>query len=446
MSTIAAISTPSGTGALSLIRISGTHTKEVVLAACAELKALPPARRATLVRICAANGEALDSGLLTFFPAPHSFTGEDLAELSCHGGRLVTQHVLERLFACGARPAEPGEFSRRAFENGKMDLTRAEAIMDIISAGSDLALRAAQHQLAGGIETPVQTSIDTLLSTCALLEAHIDFPEDDIPPQSIDSVLADIRNVQNTLTLLLSTATRGRLLREGIRVAIIGAPNAGKSCLLNRLLGYERAIVSEIPGTTRDTVEENILFDGLNLRLIDTAGLRESDDRVERVGMQRTMEALRNADLILEVRDASAPYLPLPQDMVSADGAARLTLLNKSDLPPHSSHAGEQGIRISCLTGAGFEELKQAIVAAFPDSVFDVQSSAVAINARHRLALLHAQEALNRAESSLSQDPPMAELVAADLRDSLDALGSITGRVDTEDILTRVFSTFCIGK
>lgn len=406
---------------------------------------MPPARRVTLVQVCDADGAALDSCLLTFFPAPRSFTGEDVAELSCHGGQLVTQRVLERLFACGARPSEPGEFSRRAFENGKMDLTRAEAIMDIISAGSDLALRAAQHQLAGGIERPVQSAIDTLVSTCALLEAHIDFPEEDIPEQNIQSLLADIFRVKRDVGQLLSTATRGRLLREGIRVAIIGAPNAGKSCLLNRLLGYERAIVSAIPGTTRDTIEETIIFGGLSLRFIDTAGLRESDDSVERVGMQRTMEALNHADLILEVRDASSPHLPLPQDTAPADGTARLVLLNKSDLPMHPSHAADQGIRISCLTGDGFETLRQAIIGAFSDSVLGVQSSAVAVNARHRFALQQALDALERAESSLSQNSA-AELVAIDLREALEALGSITGRVDTEDILTRVFSTFCIGK
>ena len=406
---------------------------------------MPPARRVTLVQVCDADGAVLDSCLLTFFPAPRSFTGEDVAELSCHGGQLVTQRVLERLFACGARPSEPGEFSRRAFENGKMDLTRAEAIMDIISAGSDLALRAAQHQLAGGIERPVQSAIDTLVSTCALLEAHIDFPEEDIPEQNIQSLLADIFRVKRDVGQLLSTATRGRLLREGIRVAIIGAPNAGKSCLLNRLLGYERAIVSAIPGTTRDTIEETIIFGGFSLRFIDTAGLRESDDSVERVGMQRTMEALNHADLILEVRDASSPHFPLPQDTAPADGTARLVLLNKSDLPMHPSHASDQGIRISCLTGDGFETLRQAIIGALSDSVLGVQSSAVAVNARHRFALQQALDALERAESSLSQNSA-AELVAIDLREALEALGSITGRVDTEDILTRVFSTFCIGK
>ena len=446
MDTIAAIATPSGTGALSLIRVSGDRTRQVILAACSGLKELPPDRRVTLVNICGgADDEVLDSGLLTFFPAPHSFTGEDVAELSCHGGRLVTQRVLERLFACGARPAEPGEVSRRAFENGKMDLTRAEAIMDIISAKSDLALRAAQHQLAGGIENPVQEAIDVLLSTCALLEAHIDFPDEDIPAQGIDSMLADVHSVRNSLEQLLSTATLGRLLREGIRVAIIGAPNAGKSSLLNRLLGYERAIVSEVPGTTRDTVEETVLFGGFSLRLIDTAGIRESDDSVERVGIQRAIETLSNADLILEVRDASSPHLFLPEGAAPANGTPRLILLNKSDLPMHPSHAADQGICISCLTGAGLEELRRAIAEAFPDSVSDVQSFAVAINARHRFALQQALDALDRVEDSFSQGAA-AELVAIDLREALDALGSITGRVDTEDILTRVFSTFCIGK
>lgn len=438
--TIAAIATAPGTGAIAVIRVSGPQAQQVVQG-CTNGRRLQ-ARLATLVRVRDTRGGAIDECVATYFAAPASFTGEDTVELSCHGGMLVTRRVLERLLACGARPAEPGEFSRRAFENGKLDLTQAEAVMDIISAGSDLALRAAQNQLQGAIGNQVAAAADILINVAAHVEAYIDFPEEDIAPDTTDTLLRQLDEVETILRRLLATADEGRLLREGVRTAIIGAPNVGKSSLLNMLLGYERAIVSSVAGTTRDTIEESVALGGLRLRLIDTAGLHESADAIERAGMERSRRAGAEADLILEVADATAPRpaLELPQT-----GAHHLLLLNKCDLPLHPDWAAEQAaIRISCRAGTGREALEQAVEKLFLSESGE-RDSLAAINTRHRHALQRALEYLTAARAALcAGESP--EFVDVDLRAALDSLGSITGRIDTEDILTRVFSTFCLGK
>lgn len=436
--TIAAIATPVGVGALAIVRMSGPAAQDV-LRACTG-RSLQP-RRATLVRVRDAAGRVVDECVATYFAAPASFTGEDVIELSCHGGALVTQLVLERLLACGACPAEPGEFSRRAFENGRLDLTQAEAVMDIIQAGSELALRAAQHQLQGAICAPVNAAVDSLLDVAAHVEAYIDFPEEDISPQTQQQLVDTLNAVCARLQKLLSTAERGRFLREGVRTAIVGAPNAGKSSLLNRLAGYDRAIVSATAGTTRDTVEECISLGGLRLRLIDTAGLRDTADALEQSGIERTMRAWQAADLVLEVVDASCPPAPLPEAPTTAP---RLLLLNKSDLPEAPAWQAVEGLRISCATGRGLAELEQAITALFLSRNGE-QDSMAAINTRHRFALQQAVDSLQNARDAL-QAGAEPELVSVDLRAALDSLGSITGRVDTEDILTRIFSTFCLGK
>ncbi len=438
--TIAAIATAPGTGAIAVIRVSGPQAAQVVQE-CTGGRVLQP-RLATFVRVRDARECVIDECVATFFAGPASFTGEDTVELSCHGGMLVTRRVLERVLACGARPAEPGEFSRRAFENGKMDLTQAEAVMDVISAGSDLALRAAQNQLQGAIGSKVGAAVDILINVAAHVEAYIDFPEEDIAPDTTDALLAQLDEVGGILRRLLDTADEGRLLREGVRTAIVGAPNVGKSSLLNMLLGYERAIVSSAAGTTRDTIEESVALGGLCLRLIDTAGLHESADAIECAGMERSRRAGAEADLLLEVADVSAPRqeLPMPET-----GAHRLLLLNKCDLPEHPDWAGETGaIRLSCATGTGRETLAAAVEALFLRESGE-RDSLAAINTRHRHALKQALEALAAARAALvvGESP---EFVDVDLRAALDSLGSITGRIDTEDILTRVFATFCLGK
>lgn len=438
--TIAAIATPAGVGALAIVRMSGPGAVETLRACTGRVL---EARRATLVRVKDEQGGVVDECVATWFAAPASFTGEDVVELSCHGGLLVTQLVLERLLACGASPAEPGEFSRRAFENGRLDLTQAEAVMDIIEAGSEAALRAAQHQLQGAICRPVEACVEAVLQAAAHVEAYIDFPEEDISPQTQQELAAQLADVQQKLERLLSTADRGRYLREGVRTAIIGAPNAGKSSLLNRLVGYERAIVSAMAGTTRDTVEEVVMLGGLCLRLTDTAGLRETADELERSGIERTMRAWQGADLTLVVADGSCAPADLPE---APHTVPQLYLLNKCDLPEHPAWSSRRDVlRISCATGEGFADLEKALAGLFPECAETATASLAAVNTRHRHALQEALEALHSAQTGLAEHGA-PELVAVDLRAVLDALGRITGRVDTEDILTRVFSTFCLGK
>lgn len=438
--TIAALATAPGTGAIAIIRISGPGARQVTAACSGRTRPLRP-RHATLLRVRDAQGLVLDEVVATYFQAPASFTGEDVVELSCHGGILVTRRLLERVLACGARPAEPGEFTRRAFENGKLDLTQAEAVMDVISAGSDLALRAAQNQLQGAIHDRVQQALDLLVDVTAHTTAYIDFPEEEIAPDTVEQMLSKISSADTILRRLLATADEGRVLREGVRTAIVGAPNVGKSSLLNSLLGFERAIVSNTAGTTRDTIEETVTLGGLCLRLIDTAGLHESDDAIECAGMKRSMAAGASADLVIEVADATQPPVDLPPGVI---GARHLLLLNKCDLPLHPDQATRAGIRYSCRTGEGRDELEAAITALFLHEPGDLDSYA-AINARHRYALLQAREALQRAADAF-RAAASPEYTAVDLYEAIDALGSISGRVDTEDILTRVFSTFCLGK
>ncbi len=441
--TIAALATPPGVGALAIIRLSGPQATAVLQACTGRRSPLEP-RRATLVRVRSASGLVLDEAVATWFAAPASFTGEDVVELCCHGGLLVVRRVLERVLACGARPAEPGEFSRRAFENGRLDLTQAEAVMDVISAGSDLALRAAHNQLHGVLSRRVEAAADRLISVAAHVEAYIDFPEEDIAPDTTAELLADLEGVECELRSLLATADEGRLLREGVRTAIIGAPNVGKSSLLNCLLGYERAIVSPTAGTTRDTVEASVTLGALRLHLIDTAGLHESADAIECAGMERSRRAEAEADLVLLVADASLPPA-IPERGTAPSATPQLLLLNKSDLPEHPGWvAYPQALRLSCLSGKGLAELAAAIESLFLHTPEETDSF-TAINTRHRYALGGALEALALAQASLrAGESP--ELTDVPLRDALDALGSITGRIDTEDILTRVFSTFCLGK
>lgn len=443
-STIASLASPVGQGALSVIRMSGGDSL-AVLRRCARLPEQVEARRVMLTDIRDEQGDSIDQVLAVWFRGPASYTGEDLVEISCHGGMLVTRRVLERLYSCGAIPAEPGEFTRRAFMNGKMDLTQAEAVMDVISAGSDLALKAAREQLDGAIGHAATAMMDKLIHVTAHVEAYIDFPDEDISPDTVDSLTGSLKEIREGMERLLRTADQGRLFREGVRTAIVGEPNVGKSSLLNALLGYERAIVSDVPGTTRDTVEESIQVGGLALRLIDTAGVRESTDAIERAGIERTGRAVSGADLILEVVDSSRPASTA--DIVQGgEGIPRILVLNKCDLPEDPAWSGVPGVRFSCTTGMGRDDLEQALWQAFADRLPSSEGVGLAsINARHQSALKRSAEALARAESSLlAGDSP--EFTAVELRDALNSLGELTGRVDTEDILGAIFSSFCIGK
>ncbi len=442
--TVAAVATPPGMGAVSLVRISGPDAIRIADLATDGRVSSQASRLARHCRVRDSSGETIDDGLLTVFPGPHSYTGEDTVEFTGHGGILVTREVLGRFLACGALPAGPGEFTRRAFLNGKLDLTQAEGVMDLISAQTRLSLRAARSQLEGTLGRRTTEARDSLLDTLAHLEAWIDFPEEDIDPQTGFLLRSRVQAVLATVDSLLATADQGRVLREGVRTVIFGEPNVGKSSLLNRLLGFERAIVSDIAGTTRDTIEETINLHGIPLRLVDTAGVREAGDLIEAEGIQRTVRQIEAADLLLEIADANSPR---PAAAVfPANSAKHLLVLNKSDLGEHPSWAGADAVRLSCNTGAGFDTLSATIRDSLHFGDVDWGEHAVAINARHQASLALARNALSAALELLDDSARDPELAAIDLREALDALGEIPGRVDTEDLLGVIFSSFCIGK
>lgn len=449
--TVAAIATPPGQGAVAIVRVTGPD-------------ALAVGERIFRKRGCGGPGDGglvgqlvprvqhfgqiwdggvlVDEVLLTVFRGPASFTGEDVVEIGCHGGGLVTRRVLEAVLRAGAGAAGPGEFTRRAYLNGKLDLTQAEAIMDVVLAQSDLALRAAARQLGGSLGERVRGLQSQLLDLLAHLEAYIDFPEEDIAPETGSQMQARIALVRGDLEKLLATARHGRVLRTGVRTVLSGAPNAGKSSLLNRLLGYERAIVSPVPGTTRDTLEEVVMLRGWSLRLVDTAGLREGGDALEQMGMARTLLQLEEADLILQVSDGQER----PEQPATAPDPRVLRVLNKVDLGVHADWGKTEAVRISCLTGEGMEALELAIAAKLQTGLGPVDSSdEVAINARHQDCVRRSLAFLQAAEEALAGGIP-PEFIAEELRASLGALGEVVGRTDNEDLLGRIFSSFCIGK
>ena len=442
--TIAAIASPPGMGAVSLLRISGPAAIQIAdKATGGKASGLLP-RTVRYCHIRDADGEVLDDGLLTVFHGPHSYTGEDSVEFTGHGGILVTREVLGRVLECGALAAGPGEFTQRAFLNGKLDLTQAEGVMDLISAQTRLSLRAARSQLEGTLGKRTAAARDQLLETLAHLEAWIDFPEEDIDPETGVLLRGRVSSVLGVVNSLLATADQGRVLREGVRTVIFGEPNVGKSSLLNRLLGFERAIVSDIAGTTRDTIEEVVNLHGIPLRLVDTAGVREASDRIEAEGIQRTVRQIESADLLLEIADGSQPH---PAEAIfPATAAKHLRVLNKTDLGEHPSWNGVEAVRISCTSGEGFDELSNAIRDALHFSEADWGDHAVAINARHQASLQLAGNALSAALELLEDSSNDTELAAIDIREALDALGEIPGKVDTEDLLGVIFSSFCIGK
>lgn len=444
--TVAAIASAPGVGAVSLIRVSGPEAVAISAKACRCKGGLESAdeRYATLAKVLSDDGLVIDEVLATVFRNPKSFTGEDVVELACHGGVLVTRRVLERLLECGAQSADPGEFSRRAFENGKLDLTQAEAIMDLISAQTDLAMRAAHEQMQGKLGDQSEALREQLIGVVAHVEAFIDFPDEDIDPDTGAAMLARIDEVSAGIDAMLATAEQGRILREGVRTVICGEPNVGKSSLLNGLLGYERAIVSDVEGTTRDTVEEVVNIQGIPLRLIDTAGVRESSDQIEQQGIIRSEKQIELADFILEVVDGSKPTERLLTSE-QIKGRSHLLVINKNDLGVHAIWKDSEGVKVSCDSESGLEILGNAIAEKLMLSESAWGGHAVAINARHQECLKRGKKALLAARESLEAGVG-AEFSALDLRDSLDAIGEVAGRVDTEEIFDAIFGAFCIGK
>ena len=445
--TIAALATPAGTAALAILRITGSDTKAVVAAVAG---VVPPARQARHLDYRGKDGALLDDVLLTFFEGPHSYTGEDAAEISCHGNPFIAQKILEDLLSRGCRPAGPGEFTQRAFFNGRIDLSQAEAVMDVIHARSERALAAAHQQLRGGLGRKMNPLVDDLLAVLARIEAYIDFPDEDLPAEDTTLVLDQISHIALSINELLATSHYGSILRDGIRTVILGAPNAGKSSLLNRLVGSDRALVSAEPGTTRDFIEERLLVGPHLVRLVDTAGLNPSPAPLEKLGIDKTLERAAEADLFLLVVDASLPSPPvlMPELRSKFRPESALVVLNKSDLVGERTRRPAlpdiSQVWVSALTGVGIEELRSAIV-GMADAFARDPTDLVTINGRHAHALGQARELLSAAEAKLTREEPV-ELVASDLRGVLEALGQITGRIDGERMLDQLFATFCIGK
>jgi tRNA modification GTPase len=445
--TIAALATPVGTSAIAVVRASGPACAEISRAIFGQ--PLHP-RAATHHDYRDLAGKILDDVLVTFFATPNSYTGEDTLEISCHGNPFIAQKILEDLFARGCRAAEAGEFTRRAFLSGRIDLSQAEAVMDLIHARSERALAAANQQLRGSLGRHLTQLTDALLCTLARIEAYIDFPDEDLPAEDRGIVRDALNQLVGGTKRLLATQHYGDLLRDGVKTVIVGEPNAGKSSLLNRLVGRERALVSPEPGTTRDFIEERVVIGPHCIRLIDTAGLNPAPAPLERLGIAKTLERAAEADLFLLVLDATRPHPAFPpelRDRLSATKA--IVVLNKSDLGVRPEAAreltGQEVVEVSALTGAGLEALTDAIVRHAERFALTQGDEIIAINARHAEALSRAQSCLAEALAKVVTNGPI-ELLASDLRGALDAYGEIGGKIDNERMLDRLFSTFCIGK
>lgn len=448
MSTIVALSTPRGRGALAVIRLSG----EKAIAIAKQLGSLDEVepRRATLTQFRRPNGnEILDQVLLTCFTAPHSLTGEDVVEISCHGSPAVVRSIIDATLELGAVLAGPGEFTLRALSNGKINLAQAEAIRDLIAAQTDAAVRQASRQLNGELSNALGPFKEKLVEAIVLLESAVEFVEEDIPSLRVNEIDNDLAAVSAGVKKLSESYSAGRLLQEGIRVTITGRPNVGKSSLFNSLVERERAIVTDIPGTTRDTLSEAIDLEGIPVILTDTAGLRETTDGIETLGMERTRRAMGDSDLVLVVLDGSAELGPSDRDLISqTSNTRRLLVMNKSDLPTFgaSSCCAEdlQAINVSARTGAGLATLRNAILANLNSNGIE-DGSLLITNARHFDLLCSTQRELEAARVAL-REQHSEELVLVPLHNALRLLGQITGETTTEDILSEIFATFCIGK
>jgi tRNA modification GTPase len=431
--TIAAIATPQGIGGIGIVRVSGPAAAEVARRLIGEL---PEARRATLARARDASGTILDEGIALFFPSPGSYTGEPVFEFQGHGGRVVLQMVLSACVDAGARVAEPGEFTRRAFLNGRLDLAQAEAVADLIEAASREAANSALRSLRGEFSTAVDSLVARTIELRALTEAMLDFPEEEIDAFHRKDAAQRLSELRGALDDVLAKSSQGSLLRSGIHVAIVGRPNVGKSSLLNRLAGEERAIVTPIAGTTRDALRESILIEGVPLVIVDTAGLRGASDVVERMGIERTYQEMARSDLVVAVYEAGQTVEPLEQLPATT---ACLQVLNKLDLVPDFV-APPGAIAVSAKTGAGIRELRVALLKAAGwggagESVFLARE-------RHLRALQRASVHLEVAATEL----PRWEIFAEELRLAQAALSEITGAFTADDLLGEIFSRFCIGK
>ena len=448
---IAAIATGAQVAAIGIVRLSGEGVIPLVERLFTPAGGVPltaqPDRKLCYGRLCRRDGSLLDLCLVTVSRAPNSYTGEDTVELQCHGSPLLLRTLLEELFALGARQAGPGEFTKRAFLNGRLALSEAEAVADLIDAESDEALRNAAGQLSGAIHRRAEAVYAALSDISAHYHAVLDYPDEDIEDFQLLRYRGVIRQALSELETLLRSFERGRLMNSGIPTVIVGRPNAGKSSLLNALLGYDRAIVTAVPGTTRDTIEERLRLGGLCLRLIDTAGIRDTEDEVERLGVQRSRAALRRAELVIAVVDGSRDYTAEDREILQAAEAAKrgLVVLSKRDLTAVTEQLETRlpVIPVSSVTGEGLDALEQAIAALFP--LPEAPAGEILTNARQRDAVARAVEDLRAALEALEQGLT-PDLVLTETEGAMAALGELSGRSVREDVTNRIFQRFCVGK
>ena len=449
--TIAAIATPHGTGGVSIIRVSGPESLDTVdrVFRAKSKKALKDVKSHTLHYGFIKDGDkVIDEVLVSVMRAPNTFTREDTVEVNCHGGLMVTERVLSLILANGARLSAPGEFTKRAFLNGRLDLSQAEAVIDIINSPSNLALSSAANQLGGALSAEINTLRDTVLESLAKINANLDYPEEDMDEYESGELLKDLERVKNRLNELLSTASRGRLIRDGIDTVICGKPNVGKSSVLNLLARESRAIVTDIAGTTRDVIEERITIEDIVLNVFDTAGIRETDDKIESLGIDKSKEYIEKAELVLFVVDSSKALSNEDMEIFkSIKDKNVIVLFNKTDLGEMESTAfdGFDTVALSAKTGFGLKALSDKITEKFKLGEICARDSAVITNLRHKEALNHAYTSVFKAYDALSLGMPH-DLVSIDLTDCAAHLGEITGKTVAEEIVDKIFARFCLGK
>ncbi len=456
MHTIVAISTPYGTGGIAVVRLSGPEAIEIADCAwCGKSLVSVPSHTAHLGVITADDsGTRLDQAVTTLFRAPNSFTGEDTVEFSIHGSKWIQRQVVERLVSLGAVPAGPGEFTQRAFMNGRIDLAQAEGVADLIAATSRAAHRLAMSQVSGSFSSRLNKLRERLVELASLLELELDFSEEDVEFANRQHLLDITDETLAFINRLVSTYDAGRAFKEGVPVAIAGCPNVGKSTLLNALLEEDKAIVSDIPGTTRDIIEDTREIEGILFRFYDTAGLRETDDEIERIGIGRARDAIDRAAIVIWIIDASSggdsvmlQYKEIREQIGAHASAKHLILLNKTDLNPDSEElvAQLEGVlAISAKEGIGIDNIKKEIVKAVKTG-HDPEAELIITNARHKAALTSGATSLQRAREAI-ETGLSADLIAQDVREALHHLGTVTGAITTDTLLTTIFSRFCIGK
>ncbi len=449
--TIAAISTPRGTGAIAIVRINGNHSIDLVekIFVSKNNNKLSHAK-ATFGSIIQDNNSILDQVVVTLFKGPNSFTGEDLVEISCHGGPLVVQSLLQKILDLGARLAEPGEFSTRAFLNGKIDLVQAESIIDVIHAQTQSALQSSMVELTGQLSQKFNYIADTLKENTALLELELDFSDEDIEFAKRDELLKKLKNISTTINNFISTFNYGRIIRDGAHIVITGKPNVGKSSLLNKLLDQDRALVSDIPGTTRDSIEESLNIQGYLFKITDTAGLRQSIDIVEQEGVKRTHKIIEQADILLHLIDINEE-LEISQEVNIDNNKYHIIIINKIDTVQEYNKKSIidkfnsfPTIFTSVKQGIGIAEIEQQLLSFISKNEIP-ETHNIITKVRHRDALVKAVSFLDHAIQSLEKNLS-PEFIALDLRAALDQIGEITGTVTTDDILNDIFGKFCIGK